>query len=75
MNMSQQYLTYLNDLYTLRSNILSDLIEYRQKIIELNGIKENSVKVNEYREITNKLENKLFELDRDILVRLDIIKE
>lgn len=71
MNMSQQYLTYLNDLYTLRSNILSSLDKYQELLIS----NQTPSKRDEYREIISKLKNKLFEIDKDILIRLDIIKE
>lgn len=71
MNMSQQYLDYLVKLYDLRNHTLAELKKYEQFVRD----NQNSVNIDKYRDIVDKLKEKLFDMDRDILIRLDIIKE
>lgn len=67
MNMSQQYLDYLVKLYDLRNHTLAELNKY-QEIVK----KSNKIDIDKYRIIVDKLKKKISDMDKDILIRLDI---
>ena len=71
MNISQQYLTYVLDLFELRQRLDSEVSKLKESIRYSSDTKEKD----NIRTKIETIESKVNEITNDIYIRLDIIKD
>lgn len=70
MNISQQYLTYVLDLFELRQRLDSEVSKLKESIRYSSDSKEKD----SIRDKIETIESKVNEITNDIYIRLDIVK-